>query len=259
MALPLTKKIRETDRVLQRDKCIDAEIDEALALSPDRLKMRLAVRKSAEPGFLRSETLVHLVRHTIRIDDKQLSTAVITVLFKRCEANLRSKISESLPDAKSIREGVMEQLAKLIAQDGTGKTTNRLDAFECRFNRYFKFLRLSSISKETRLANRLVLSGETELSGGEGVEAALDRLVAHKRSPNPHEKYAPSSEELMVEKDIQAAIDRLPDKQRTALVLVKIHGYKPNEAAKRLGVTVRTIHNLIASAQARLAHLKETA
>ena len=140
MAIPLTKKIKGTDRVLQRDKCIDAEIDEALALSPDRLKTRLALRKPGEPGFLRSETLVHLVRHSIRVDDKQLGAAVITVLLERCEANLRSTISESLPDAESIREEVMEQLARLIGQDGTGKTPNRLDAFECRFNKYFSVL-----------------------------------------------------------------------------------------------------------------------
>jgi predicted DNA-binding protein (UPF0251 family) len=259
MAKPLTKKIKGTDCVLQRDKCIDAEIDEALALSSDRLKLRLAIRKIGERGFLRSETLLHLTRHFIRNENKLLGTTVITVLFERCEANLKSTISEALPDANSIRESVMEQFATLIGQDGNDTTANRLDAFECRFNRYFKFLRLDAIDKETRLSNRLAISGEAELSGREGTEAALDRLVAHKKSPNPHEEYAPSPEEILIAKDGLTAINRLPERERKALILVQILGYKPNEAAKRLGVTVRTIHSDIVNAQARLAHLKETA
>ena len=124
----------------------------------------------------------------------------------------------------------------------------------------FRFLRLDAINKETRIANRLAINGtETELSGEEDIEAALDRMVAHKRSPNPHGEYAPSPEEILIAKEVRAAINRLPDKERAALILVKISGYKQKEAAKRLGVTVRTIHSLIVSAQARLAHLKETA
>ena len=203
---------------------------------------------------------MHLVRHSIRVDDKQLGVAAVTVLFERCEANLRSTISDALPDAESIREDVIEQFARLIAQDGAGKTPNRLDAFERRFNKYFRFLRLDAISKETRIANRLALIGpETEVTGEESVEDAFERMVTHKKSPNPHEEFASSPEEILIAKDVRAAIDRLPDKERAALILVKIIGYKQKEAAKRLGVTVRTIHSLIASAQARLAHLKETA
>ena len=58
MAVPLTKKIKGTDQVLQRDKCIDAEIDEALLLNLDIIKRRLEIRKPAVPGFLRSEVRI---------------------------------------------------------------------------------------------------------------------------------------------------------------------------------------------------------
>ncbi|HYI53058.1 MAG TPA: sigma-70 family RNA polymerase sigma factor, partial [Microlunatus sp.] len=55
--------------------------------------------------------------------------------------------------------------------------------------------------------------------------------------------------------DLSAALARLNDDQRVALVLVDVEGYPVDEAAAILGVPVGTVKSRCARGRARLAQL----
>ena len=87
MARPLTKKTQAGAQYV-RDPDVDAQIDKTVGMDLGGLKQRLRVTTPAAPDHLRSECLVHLVRHGVREDNQPLVTAALTALFARCEANL---------------------------------------------------------------------------------------------------------------------------------------------------------------------------
>ena len=51
------------DGPLVRPDAVEAQIDAALTLTPQPLRARLAITNPRDADHLRSETLVHLVRH----------------------------------------------------------------------------------------------------------------------------------------------------------------------------------------------------
>ena len=67
MASPLTRiKVRTTKDLYTRRRVVEAEIDHALALAPAERKRRGRVQDPSSGEFLRSETLVHLIRQDVR-------------------------------------------------------------------------------------------------------------------------------------------------------------------------------------------------
>ncbi len=257
MARPLTKKKKNGGRYTRHQE-IENEIDSVLALSLDEQRKHLLISMPKQKGYLRSETLVHMARIAVRHNDQSFREAVVKVLFIRCEANLKSTVANRLPNADDIRLEVLSQFGGLIAKDGTGKNPNQLDAFECRFNLVFKALRIDVVRRELKLTNRIAsLPNAQSTDEADDVEDAFERLVSRKRSPDTTAEYSPSPEELLIVKDILAAIEALPPDEQMALKLVRILGYTELAAAEKLGVSDRTIRNYITSATARLKGMKE--
>jgi hypothetical protein len=182
--------------------------------------------------------------------------AVLPVLLKRCEKTLERKIFNSFSAAAELREDIVGAFAELLASDGAGGT-DELDFYECRFNFAFRTFWIDHAKREATHSGRFAeVETEEELD-----EALADTECIKDLSDSLH--YDTPEARLRMQQLLEA-INTLPEKERDAVVLVNIMGYKeesmdPDEetAATKCKCTGRTIRNRLASAAAKLARFQE--
>lgn len=260
MARPLTRIADGTPYV--RPAGVETQIDQAVQLSATDLRRRLLITNRNDPGHLRSECLVHLVREGRRSANQALMTAVLPILLGRCEANLRVTVADgAIPDAANLRQEILDDLTELFVMDGAGDFPDELDFYECKFNKAFRALRIDAIRRAERRSKR-------------SIEVAEMPELEVKSTPNASEdafsrvsdafKVLPSQEWDADREPILQAIEALPPDERDAVVLVHALGYKeesddPEEetAATRCNCTGRTIRNRLTRAAAKLSRFKE--
>lgn len=257
MARSLTKA--GDDGPLRRPDVVETQIDAALALAPAALRTRLAVTDRKHPDHLRSETLVHLVRHGRRAGDQNLVSLVLPVMLNRCEANLLVKVPDGqLPEAATIREDILGEFSELFASDGAGERPDELDFYECKFNRAFRFFRIDVVRREAARLKHVAQMPEPEEDGQPGpFDEVFARVSDAFRSPA-------TQEAMLFRSELQDAILELPPDERDAVILVHALGYQeesddPDEetAATRCDCTGRTIRNRLTRAATKLVRFKE--
>ncbi len=264
MAIPLTKRKKpdkegDLGELYVRSPQVECQIDDVIELELEDLKRRLCIFNRKDTAYLKPETLVHLIRKARREENRPILDAAVKALFKRCEANLRRTVDNSLPNADKIREDTLAELGKLLARDGTGKVPDRLDLFEWRFNMLFKSLRIDAIRRETQAVNRNAsLPSDATAVDVADLEAAFEKVASCQTSSDSSGIYAPSPEYHMMARDIYRQLNALPKDERNALIETKIIGLTEEEAAKKLGVSARTIGTRKRNAIARLRSLKES-
>jgi hypothetical protein len=254
MARPLTKYSKE-GALYTRPPAVEANIDGALLIDLPTLRGRLLVTDKAAPDYLRSECLVHLVRDAHRSGDVTRRDGVFTVLLGRCEAILKAKISDRLPNAGELRELVLSELGELLIADGTGDHPDELDFYECRFNLAFRTLRIDVVTRELDEVNRAANLPEERDSGEpDAYEDAFARVSEAFQTP------ATQQRALFLE-DLLKAIKALPPDERKAVILIHFLGYDEESdksdkvtAATLCNCTGRTIRNRLSRAAAKLAH-----
>ena len=261
MARPLTKT-KVGGGLYVRPIAVEAQIDEAVCLSPSELQARLLSADRNGPGYLRSECLVHLVRQGRRSDDQRLMSAVLPALLGRCEANLLVKVPDGgMPDAASLRQEILEDLTDLFVTDGTGDFPEELDFYECRFNKAFRALRIDAVRRDVRRRKRSIsvvdLPPSEEASEPDADGDAFARV-------SDAFKTLPTQEWDVFREPFVKAIKALPADERDAVILVHVLGYKeesenPEEetAATRCNCAGRTIRNRLTRAAAKLSRFKE--
>ena len=257
MVRPLTKCGKDGMRYT-RPQAVESEIESALRDDLPALKRRLSITDRGSSGYLRSECLVHLIRDARRRNDDQSLNAVLPILLVRCEAILRAKVSDQLPNADLLREDVLSEFSELLASDGTDKHSDDLDYYECRFNRAFRMLRVDAVRQETNQAERTAeLIDHTEEDKSEISEEIFARRSQLLQTPETQE------DSVFLEKVLET-IDALPPDERKAVILCRVYEYKeesddPNEvtAATLCNCTGRTIRNRLSRAATKLSQLKE--
>jgi len=256
MAPPLTKTTAQ-GTVYTRPPEVEAQIDEAALLSPAELKARLDVTNPEKEGFLRHETLVHLLRRGIATGSMEIFNAILPVLLKRCEKTLRERISNSLPAVDELREDILGEFAEVLASDGRGDIPDELDFYECRFNRAFRAFWIDRVNRDVAHSGRFAaVESEEELYESPADEECLKGISDSLHHDTPETR-------LLMQRLLEA-IDTLPEKERDAVVLVHIMGFKEESndldeetAATKCNCTGRTIRNRLASAAAKLARFQE--
>ena len=237
MLRPLTKCKRDGERYT-RQPVVESEIEGALRDDLITLKRRLLVTDRESSDYLRSECLVHLFRDALRRKDDHRWNTVLPVLLGRCEAILKAKISDQLPNAERLREDVLSEFSELLANDGTGERPDELDFYECRFNLAFRTLRIDAVRQEIDQVERTAELPDHR----EGGELEADEEV-----------FARISESLQIPEAqqnnvfLEEVLNTLPFDERKAVILCRVLGYKeesadPNEvtAATRCNCTGRT-------------------
>lgn len=253
MARALTKT-KEDGSLYVRPPEIERQIDEVLSLGISELRERLAVADRKAETYLRSETLVHLVRMAILENREDMSGAVLPVLLMRCEGNLNAKMHEGdLPDVASVKEEILSQFSELFADDAVARHGGMLDYYECRFNRAFRTFRISVVRKEITRLKYLDEPEETDDETYEQTDDALSQVLGNLTSPA-------TQEWEMLRAPLIEAIKKLPREERKAVILVHVLGYMQesedhNEvtAATRCKCTGKTIYNRLKRAEKKLS------
>jgi hypothetical protein len=261
MARPLTKT--EPDGTLYRRPApVEAQVDEAVQLKLPDLRRRLLVTDRNDAAYLRSECLVHLLRHGRRAGNQALMSAVLPVLLSRCEANLLVTVPDGrMPDATSLRQDILDELTELFVLDGLGENPAELDFYECRFNKAFRTLRIDAVRRAARRSKEIIDVAALPPSEAEGEPDAYEDAFARVSDAF---KVFPTQEWDAFREPFVNAIEALPPDEREAVILVHVLGYKeesedPNEetAATRCNCTGRTIRNRLTRAAGKLARFKE--
>lgn len=260
MARPLSKR-KKTGQVYSRPPEIEAEIDSALRLDAAAVRAHVLVADTADRRYLRSETLVHLLRLAMAQGDDLTFNSVLRVLLGRCEANLAHGVSDGLRGAEQLREDILLGFSELLARDMTSQKFE-LDYYECRFNHAFRAFRITAIKRADDdqivdvSAQQVARDGENSTSDDETALAAVSQAF---RTPAGQEGY-------VLGREVQQAMRTLPAKVRKAVILVHVLGYdvESNDPSKVTAATLcgcsgRNIRYLLSRAAAALSRFKEAA
>lgn len=264
MARPLDKIVK--DKRLVRDAKIEAEIDQALGQDLDMLRTRAAVHDEASPDYLHSETLVHLIRHSLRQSNSeptynQVANALLPFLLKRCEANLKSKVSSKIGTAETLRADILSEFGLLFVNELAPDGDHKLDFYEVRFNRAFRFFRIDAVRSELIRLNRI--SAPTPITPDD--DSANDAIDMASFNPSDHGVDLDESIfKKQMSRRLRAAITELPEDQHKALILHYYYGIKieSEDPTQRTVATLcktsgRTIRTRLARALATLSKLRE--
>ena len=157
MARPLDKIVNGAR--LKRNPAMEATIDAALGQDLDGLVGRAGVSDPNSSDQLPSECLVHLIRNALRQSNgppshNTVAHALLPFLLKRCEANLATKVSNTIPNAKELREEIISNFAVMFAEDLTPEGCPQLDFYEVKFNRVFRLRRIDAVRAALKQLNR---------------------------------------------------------------------------------------------------------
>jgi len=243
MARLLTKHRRDGSRYT-RPPNIEEAINSALKDDIPGFARRLKLERG-ETGYLPTECLVHLLRLGVGARDDDRINAVLVVLTKRCEANLRAGMdADRYPKAAEMQQEALDEFLMLFC-DPTHEA--KLDFYEIRFNQAFRALRASVIRRHAPrplMRSLTVVSADAETSPTASVDKPPDLALA----PPPIQLSACNRSELL------AAAEKLDPEVREALWLRHI-GYEveskdPDKrtVARIQGVSGRTVWKRIARA-----------
>lgn len=250
MAKPLQKR-KKTRHLYVRPSAVESEIDGVLAQGFAEAIRRARVKDPASLGFLRPESLVHLIREAARAGKAAESQTLLLLLLGRCEANLRGVIkSYGVPNPEELRQDILQHFAMMFAQDAV-EGEEKLDFFECRFNRAFRALRIGFYNYEAALTNRTAAELQED-----SVESVDDD-----QEPTPAQTdfwRASRMESRIYARQVAEFLQTLPERERRAVIMCRLWGLTQEEVARRLGVkTVRTVYNLLKRADEKLSTIKE--
>jgi hypothetical protein len=240
-----------------RPPAIEASIELALREDLTTLSQRAMLSNQRSVNFLPLECIVHLLRDARRRGDENTMNALMPPLLMRCEAILKKRIAETLPNPAEIRENILSDFTLLFVEDGTEGHSDELDYYECRFNLAFRSFRITHLRQElsrTQPLEHLAIQDDASPHATDE-EFRLPRKVL--TTPAAQFNNALRNEGLK-------AILNLPSDDQKAFILCRVLGYKEESedpsvltAAKVCGVTGRTIRNRLTRAEAKLSHFQE--
>lgn len=245
MARPLEKT--NDDGPLIRSSEIEAEIDTARGQDLETLRHRAVISDPKAPDYLRSETLVHLIRHGLRQSNaeathNQVANRLLPLLLKRCERNLQRKVDAKLPDAETLREEILRDFSMLFADELVGEGGLKLDFYEIRFNMAFASFRIDAVRAHVRRENHratLAPGRRDDIDDNTAQRAFTEEDIA---DPGPDLENLITRRQLT--KKLHAAVLTLPEADRKALILRYFYGYKIESPTNPEETTVATLCNV---------------
>jgi len=206
----------------QRPPEIAAGIDAALKQDLNEQLRRANIGDPADPDYMPSECLLHLVREARLTGDKRAVDRLLPPLLTRCDRRLKRTIPDSWPDAQGLRDEVLQTFCELLARVGTNHDATALDIFECKFNKGLATLRYRRLRRENNRGKLFRDIGREVDDDGQPVDPndTLGRLSRAAQTPAGQEDFVYLAEML-------EAIKELPTAQRKAVELCCLQGYAP--------------------------------
>jgi RNA polymerase sigma factor (sigma-70 family) len=243
MTLPL-KREKESGEKYIRPPSVERAIQRAVTQGHAATLQQARTAAKNTRDYVSSECLVHLIRAAQQAGNGDEARDLLLVLLARCKANLDVTIRhDGVREPEKLREDILGEIALMFAEDAVSNGTE-LDYYECRFNGALRALRVGCYNYEVGIENK---SKELPEDGNSG-ETDL-------ASPS---FWAPSDiENIVFAQEVLKFLYTLPKDERDAVVLTRLNHLTQEQAAKRLGVTDRTIRNLLERADKKLAKFKK--
>jgi RNA polymerase sigma-70 factor (ECF subfamily) len=163
-------------------------------------------------------------------------------------ADLRAFLVRGLGYALSNRSDVDDQILEDFAQDALLKILKALDSFrgESRFTTWAQKIAVNVAFTELR-RRRWQDTSLDQLTEGQGLDFVPDMLVD--RSAGPDQQ---AVQRIFLETLQRLIATELTDKQRQALVAVRVRGMPLEEVARRMGTNRNAMYKLLHDARQRL-------
>jgi RNA polymerase sigma-70 factor (ECF subfamily) len=163
-------------------------------------------------------------------------------------ADLRAFLVRGLGYALSNRSDVDDQILEDFAQDALLKILKALDSFrgESRFTTWAQKIAVNVAFTELR-RRRWQDTSLDQLTEGQSLDFVPDMLID--RSAGPDQQ---AVQRIFLETLQRLIAIELTDKQRQALVAVRIHGMPLEEVARRMGTNRNAMYKLLHDARQRL-------
>lgn len=229
---------------------VDAQIALVVPMDHTALKSLLRNRGPGDAAFIRSETLVYLIREGLRTGNRRISNIALEALLKRCFDVLRRKISSAYVERETLCEDIVGELIVLFAKDAAGKQTG-LDYYECKFNHAFSGLRIDMLRTENvRIKPIGDMPKPRNIDPKDVNDETYAKLTKALHSPS-------NQEETLMLSQVGKIIDQLPSDQRDAVILCRVMGYTKAAAGKRCQCDEGTIRYRLKCADKELAPIME--
>ena len=203
---------------------LKSSIEDTLRQGLDEQLRRAKIRDPADPDYMPSECLVHLVREARLTGNKRAVDLLLVPLLSRCERRLNRTIPDSWPDPQGLREEILQVFCELLARVGTHHDATALDLFECKFNKGLAALRFKRLRKETNRAKLFHTLADEMDDDGQPIDPneTLARLSRAAQTPAGQEDFVYLSQTLEAVKALPAAQRRsvravLPSMLRTGV------------------------------------------
>jgi RNA polymerase sigma-70 factor (ECF subfamily) len=166
---------------------------------------------------------------------------------------LRAFLVRGLGYALSSRSDVDDQILEDFSQDALLKILDNLDTFrgESRFTTWAQKIAVNVAFTELRRL-RWQDTSLDELTEGFSLDFVPDMLVD--RSAGPDQQ---ATQRIFLESLRRLIATELTDRQRQALVAVRIHGMPLEEVARRMGTNRNALYKLLHDARQRLKRKME--
>ena len=152
-------------------------------------------------------------------------------------------------DLSDLGRSELEQMAEDFAQEALLQVLDNLEAFrgESKFTTWAYRFVINEAAGELRLHRWRTLSVEAVVSEDE--EVSLLHFLSDRSAPDPETAAAQSEILLLMEHVIQ---EELTERQRVALVSVKLRGVPVDVVAERLDTTRNNVYKLVYDARRKL-------
>ncbi|HSR31599.1 MAG TPA: sigma-70 family RNA polymerase sigma factor [Anaerolineae bacterium] len=163
-------------------------------------------------------------------------------------ADLRAFLVRGLGYGLASRSDVDDQILEDFVQDALLKILNALDSFrgESRFTTWAQKIAVNVAFTELR-RRRWQDTSLDQLTEGQSLDFVPDLLVDHSAGPDQQ-----AVQRLFLEALQRIIATELTDKQRQALVAVRIKGMPLEEVARRMGTNRNALYKLLHDARQRL-------
>jgi RNA polymerase sigma-70 factor (ECF subfamily) len=163
-------------------------------------------------------------------------------------ADLRALLVRGLGYALSNRSDVDDQILEDFAQDALLKILKALDTFrgEARFTTWAQKIAVNVAFTELR-RRRWQDTSLDKLTEGQGMDFVPDMMIDKSAGPDKQ-----AVQRIYLETLQRLIATELTDRQRQAMVAVRIHGMPLEEVGRRMGTNRNALYKLLHDARQRL-------
>lgn len=216
---PLTKRYPD-GRVYTRMETVETQLSQLIDLPFDEVLDRARIASRSHPGYLRSETLVHLMRATRRDNRETRFGRLFELFLKRVAGALpraeRVNGDKTIVDSalSEINDAALARIQILVTLDRQGG--DHLDFYEVHFDEAVAMLRLSARRKVAKRVHREV-EIETDAETGE-LPGFIERAAG-----SLDETVDPILLDPIFRPHLLRAIDSLPPEQKEVITMTMLN------------------------------------